>query len=121
MPRVSASRLTALASEQERPDIARKREGWRARQGSIDPERSVFSDETRAKTAMALLWGWALRGQKLIGRAPFGHWNTTTFVGALRHDGIIAPWAIDGPINGERFRTYVSRSRSPNCARVTSS
>ena len=32
-----------------------------------------------------------------------------TFVGALRHDGIIAPWVIDGPINGESFRTYVEQ------------
>jgi hypothetical protein len=28
-----------------------------------------------------------------------------TFVAALRHDGIVAPWVIDGPINGESFRT----------------
>ena len=32
-----------------------------------------------------------------------------TFVGALRHDGIIAPWVIDGPINGESFRAYVEQ------------
>jgi hypothetical protein len=30
---------------------------------------------------------------------PFGHWNAITFVGALRHDGIIAPWVINGSIN----------------------
>ena len=62
---------------------------------------------------MAPLRGWAARGQRLIGRAPFGHWNTMTFVGALRHDGIIAPWVIDGPINGESFRTYVEQVLVP--------
>lgn len=36
-----------------------------------------------------------------------------TFVGALRHDGIIAPWVIDGPINGESFRTYVEQVLVP--------
>jgi transposase len=30
-----------------------------------------------------------------------------TFLAALRHDGIEAPWLLDGSINGERFRTYV--------------
>lgn len=35
---------TALTSEQERPDIARKRARWKARQGSIDPRRLVFID-----------------------------------------------------------------------------
>ena len=113
MPRGSASKKTALASEQERPDIARKRERWKARQGSIDPKRLVFIDETWAKTNMAPLRGWAARGQRLIGRAPFGHWNTMTFVAALRQDGIVAPWVIDGPINGEAFRTYVEKVLVP--------
>lgn len=104
---------TPLASEQERPDIARKRARWKARQGSINPKRLVFIDETWAKTNMAPLRGWAARGQRLIGRAPFGHWNTMTFVAALRHDGIVAPWVIDGPINGESFRTYVEQVLVP--------
>ncbi|MBW6496238.1 MAG: IS630 family transposase [Burkholderiaceae bacterium] len=104
---------TALASEQDRPDIARKRARWKARQGSIDPKRLVFIDETWAKTNMAPLRGWAARGQRLIGRAPFGHWNTMTFVAALRHDGIVAPWVIDGAINGEVFRTYVEQVLVP--------
>ena len=69
MPRGSASKKTALAREQERPDVARKRERWKARQGSIDPKRLVFIDETWAKTNMAPLRGWAARGQRLIGRA----------------------------------------------------
>jgi transposase len=113
MARGSASKKTALASEQERPDVARKRERWKAHQGSIDLKRLVFLDETWAKTNMAPLRGWAARGQRLIGRAPFGHWKTMTFVAALRHDRIVAPWVIDGPINGESFRTYVERVLVP--------
>ncbi len=46
---------TVLASEQERPDVARKRERWKARQGSIDLKRLVFIDETWAKTNIAPL------------------------------------------------------------------
>lgn len=113
MARGSASKKTVLASEQERPDIARKRARWKARQGSIDLKRLIFIDETWAKTNMAPLRGWAVRGQRLIGRTPFGHWNTMTFVAALRHDGIVAPWVIDGPINGETFRTYVEQVLVP--------
>jgi transposase len=36
-----------------------------------------------------------------------------TFARALRHDGIVAPWVIDGPINGESFRTYVEQVLVP--------
>ena len=114
MPRASASKKTALASEQERPDIARKRARWKARQGSIDLRRLVFIDETWAKTNMAPLRGWAAKGQRLIGHAPFGHWNTMTFVAALRHDGIVAPFVLDGPINGESFRAYVEQVLVPD-------
>jgi len=36
-----------------------------------------------------------------------------TFLAALRHDRIEAPWLIEGPINGERFRLYVERVLLP--------
>jgi hypothetical protein len=38
------------ASEQDRPDIARRHQQWRARQARIDPRPLVFIDETWAKT-----------------------------------------------------------------------
>ena len=62
---------------------------------------------------MTPLRGWALRGERLKGYAPFGHWNTMTFIAALRQDAITAPWVIDGPINGEIFRTYVEQVLAP--------
>jgi transposase len=36
-----------------------------------------------------------------------------TFLGALRHDRVEAPWFVDGPINGERFRLYVEKVLVP--------
>ncbi|OIQ65759.1 hypothetical protein GALL_526780 [mine drainage metagenome] len=36
-----------------------------------------------------------------------------TFLAALRHDRIEAPWLLDGPINGERFLVYVERVLAP--------
>ena len=113
MLRASASKKTALASEQDRPDVARKRLMWKAHQGGVDLQRLVFIDETWAKTNMTPLRGWAARGKRLIGKAPFGHWNTMTFIAALRHDAITAPWVIDGPINGETFRTYIEQVLVP--------
>src|SRR3984893_7441261 len=109
MPRSSASKKTVLASEQDRPDVARRREQWKKFQTWIDPERLVFIDETWTKTNMAPLRGWAPRGKRLKTKAPHGHWKTMTFVAALRHDRIDAPWVLDGPINGESFTTYVER------------
>jgi transposase len=111
--KVWASKKTVLPSEQDRPDIARKRARWKAYQRQIDPNRLVFIDETWAKTNMAPLRGWGLRGKRLKAKAPYGHWKTMTFLAALRHDRIDAPWVVDGPINGELFRLYVEKVLIP--------
>jgi transposase len=62
---------------------------------------------------MAPLRGWAPSGQRLPGIAPFGHWNTMTFLAALRHDRVEAPWLLNGPINAERFLIYVEQVLGP--------
>jgi hypothetical protein len=62
---------------------------------------------------MAPLRGRGPRGARVKGKAPFGHWNTMTFLAALRHDRIDAPWVIDGPIDGEAFRTCVEQILVP--------
>ena len=36
-----------------------------------------------------------------------------TFLAALRHDRVDAPWVLDGPINGAAFRTYVEKVLVP--------
>ena len=76
-------------------------------------ERLAFIDETSVKTNMAKTTGWAPRGQRLVDHAPFGHWRTQTFVGALRHDRLDAPWVIDGAMNGEMFDRYVETQLAP--------
>lgn len=102
-----------FASEQSRPDIARKRARWRRHQASIDPTRLVFIDETWAKTNMAPLRGWSISGTRLHDQVPHGKWTTLTFVAALRCDQITAPCVFNGPINGESFRAYVEQFLVP--------
>ena len=62
---------------------------------------------------MAPLRGWAPRGLRLKAKVPHGHWKTTTFLAALRHDRIDAPWLLDGPIDGESFQAYVEKVLVP--------
>ena len=82
-------------------------------QGRIEAERLVFIDETWTKTNMAPLRGWAPQGVRLVAKVPHGHWKTTTFLAALRHDRIDAPWVVDGPIDGDSFCTYVEKVLVP--------
>src|SRR6267142_2862581 len=87
----SASKKSLRAAEQERSDVARARRRWMREQGMFDPARLVFIDETWSNTSMVRLRGRCLRGERLIGYAPHGHWKTLTFVAGLRHRAMVAP------------------------------
>lgn len=73
----------------------------------------MFIDETWVTTNMTPRYGRAVKGQRLLGYAPHGHWQTTTFLAALCHDRIAAPAVFDGPINGETFLAWVRQFLVP--------
>jgi transposase len=102
------------ASEQNRPDVARRRVRWKTHQSRLDASRLVFIDETWAKTNMTRSHGRCARGRRLIAKVPHGHWRTLTFLAALRCDRIDAPCVIDGPINGKSFLAYVEQVLAPS-------
>lgn len=73
----------------------------------------VFLDETWATTDMTPTRGRSPVGTRCIGHAPQAHWKTTTLICALRCEGLIAPWVIDGPVNGATFQTWVQQVLVP--------
>lgn len=81
------------------------------------PERLVFVDETSVKTNMTPMRGRSLRGERLLAEAPFGKWQTQTFIAGLRQDGLVAPWTIDGAMDGAAFDTYVRTQLAPTLTR----
>ena len=62
---------------------------------------------------MARRYGRAPRGERVVAAIPHGHWKTTTFIAALRHDRITAPCVFDGPINGASFLAWVQQALVP--------
>jgi transposase len=93
--------------------VARLRLRWKTHQGKLDPTRLVFVDETWVKTNMTRLRGWCAGGRPLLAKVPHGHWKTLTFLAGLRHDRIVAPLVLDGPINGEAFTAWVEQCLAP--------
>nr|WP_220457321.1 IS630 family transposase [Neisseria shayeganii] len=79
------------------------RASWIQQQARLDARRLVFLDETWSSTCMT----------PLRGRAPHGHWKTSTFIAALRCDALTAPMVTDGPINGAVFLAWVKTFRCP--------
>jgi transposase len=93
--------------------VARRRQAWFERQPELDPEKLVFIDETGASTKMARLYGRSERGERCRAAIPHGHWKTTTFVGALRLEGMTAPMVLDGAMHGAAFLAYVEQVLVP--------
>jgi transposase len=93
--------------------VRRKRDEWAAAQPALDPDRLVFVDETWASTNMARRYGRSPRGRRLVCPVPHGHWKTTTFVAALRADGLTAPVVVDGAMTGDLFVAYVEQQLVP--------
>ena len=78
-----------------------------------EPHRLVFIDETSVKTNLTRLHGRAHKGERLYGAAPFGKWRTQTFIAGLRCDAMIAPWIVEGAMDGATFDTYVRTQLAP--------
>ena len=89
------------------------RQAWRDSQGTLDPARLVFLDESGAKTNMTRLRGRAKGGQRCVDDAPHGHWCTTTMISSMRLDGSTACLAIAGATSAEVFREYVRQILLP--------
>jgi transposase len=74
--------------------VVEARRQWSAQQLNLDPDRIIFLDETWAKTNMT---------------RSYGRWQTTTFLGALRSTGFVAPLCVEGAINGRIFLAWVEQ------------
>ena len=85
----------------------------KAEQPLLDARRLVFIDETAVTTKMVRHYGRCLRGKRLVGSVPHGHWKTLTYVAALRIDGLTANFVLDGAMNGTSFLAYVEQVLVP--------
>jgi hypothetical protein len=61
-------------------------------QPRLDPKRLVFIDETSVSTTITRVYGRATQGERLVQKLPHGNWKTVTFIAALRHDRVTAPF-----------------------------
>lgn len=93
--------------------MAEARRRWKSGQAGLDASRLVFIDETGTNTKMVRSHGRCPKGQRLIGKQPWGHWKTTTFTAGLRADGLTAPFVLDGAMNRDAFLAYVRTNLAP--------
>ena len=93
--------------------MARHRRRWQVWQGFMESTSLVFLDESGVSTNMTWRYGWAPKGDRLVDAVPHGHWKITTIVAGLTASGVVAPFVIDGPMDGDAFRIYVEEVLAP--------
>jgi transposase len=109
-----------MAQERERADVAERRRDWIERRQPrmrLEPARLVFIDETAVTTKMVRLRGRAPCGDRLRMHAPFGRWDTQTFIAGLRCRGLTAPWILDGAMDRAAFDLYIETQLAPTLDR----
>jgi transposase len=89
------------------------RRDWAATVPAIDADRFVFLDESGVTTDLLRRYGRSPRGQRLVDHAPFGHWEASTILAALRVTGLTAPAVFRGPIDHLSFLAYVEQILVP--------
>lgn len=89
------------------------RHRWQTIAPTIDPAHLVFLDESGVTTNLIRRDGRSLRGHRVTDHTPHGHWQTSTFIAALRVTGLTAPGVLDGPMDGESFLAYVEQILVP--------
>jgi transposase len=105
-----------LASERARADVAKARDVWMTKRLAVMrtmPHRLVFIDETSTSTKLTRLRGRSRIGKHLPGAVPFGHWQSQTFIAALRCNGLTAPWLIEGAMDRIAFDLYIETQLAP--------
>lgn len=95
----------------ERNEAARTQ--WREAVKTIDARRLVFVDESGTHTALTRLFARAPRGQRAYGQVPRNRGKNTTYVSALRWDGMQAPWTVEGAMDTAAFVVYVREVLAP--------
>jgi transposase len=93
--------------------VAERRAAWGLAQEGLDGRRLIFIDETWAKTNMTRLYGRSPVGERLVGKAPHGHWKTTTLIAALGIGGPRCATLADGAIDADLFEAFVAQVLAP--------
>lgn len=79
--------------------------------------RLVFIDETGVNTKMARRYGRSPVGERCHSAEPHGHWQSSTFLAALRHDRLTAPFFVEGAVDADVFTAYLQHVLCPELER----
>lgn len=77
-------------------------------------QRLKWLDEMGSQLNLTREYGRALPGERVLEGVPSAYGSNYTLIGVLGLDGFEAPWLLEGALNGEVFKLYVSQVLAPS-------
>jgi transposase len=108
-----AQKKSLAAGEQRRPDVQAEREVFFEQFKDVRLSNVVVLDESYATTKFTRLYGRFVRGARLVGRVPHGHWKLLTIIAAMTVEGVVAAASIDASTDADVFRSFVTDALVP--------
>lgn len=81
---------------------------------AVEPEKLVFVDECGTHTSLALLYGYAPKGERLRLSVPRGRGKNTTVPSSMTVEGMVPSLAVEGATTAVVFKAYVERVLAPS-------
>lgn len=110
---LTRKKKTKSASEQDRPDVAAKREEHKSLAMEIDPTKLHCLDESGMRVGETRAYGLSKPGERIEEKVPGKRWETITMIGTLGVGGITSMATIQGAVNGDIFESYVEQILVP--------
>lgn len=89
------------------------RDAWFARFADVEIKRLVFIDEFGATTNMTRRYARGPRGQRVVCKAPHGHWKILSTIAAMDVNGIRTACCFDGATDTDMFVGFVKQFLAP--------
>lgn len=87
---------------------------FRQEVSQIEVDRLKWVDETGMILAMTRAYGRAVPGKRVKEAVPKNYGKNHTLIAAMGLSGIIAPFVVEGAIDGEMFREWVREAVCPS-------
>ena len=86
---------------------------WFGRFAGVRLADLVFLDEFGALTNMARTHARGPRGERVVCKAPHGHWKVLSTIAAMTAGGVLTAAAFEGPTDTDAFVTFVRQFLVP--------
>lgn len=96
-----------------REDVQKKRKEFKEKQVTLDASKLKFIDQSSVNCGMTRLYGRAQTNERVNDYVPDVRFERTSIIAALGLDGISAPIAFKGTLDGAFFAGWVEQVLAP--------